>query len=173
MPSDGKAAGVDRVGENQDGCFGDYATGCIAHAPQPAVLADLRHLTAKMQANRCPATGNVGPAERRRIDPTGTRKPPAAERHRPAGQVAGFLAVDEAQNVRRRLPGLDDTLLRSDVRRIAPQVQNAARRPTQGEILGRQPGKMLQCESKSGVRQPTQAIVVERRQWTHDADQVA
>jgi hypothetical protein len=58
---------------------------------------DAGDLAAIVRADRRGVPRQVGAAQRGRVDPAAARKPPAAVGDRPAGELAGFFALDVAQ----------------------------------------------------------------------------
>jgi hypothetical protein len=72
------------------------------------VALDARDPAAVVGGDRRGVALQVGPAQRRRIDPAAAGKPPAAVGDRPAASWLACVAVDEAQVVGGRLLGFDD-----------------------------------------------------------------
>jgi hypothetical protein len=143
------------------------STGCAVADDKPAPVATLQPGHGETEA----AVDAVeqGTAEAGRVDPAGPGEPPAAHGDRPAGQGGGFVALDEAAVIGRQRLRFDDAALGILVSRIARHVQHAG-------PAGAQAGKTgvaAAAEEKPGAQQAGEGAVVQRRQRTEHAGQVA
>ena len=71
----------------------------------------------------------IGATQAGGIDPAAPREPPAADSERPAGQCAGFVAIDEAEEIGRGLVGAHDLLLAEFMGGVAGQMEDAGGAP--------------------------------------------